>query len=216
VSPNRSRVLSHYGELRQVPLPARRQVGFSLAELVVAVLVAVILVAVSLPLFLRAYHSYQLSNAARQVADILRLARYQAIRLNKPVLCVFGPFSGDPTMTSASLVDASTGSPLQGLGATTIVLGLGGNLVASSSVPGNGVFPAQANLGSATPLSFSPSGGAIEFDARGAVLSPAGISAFYLASAEAQDAGYRAVLLLPAGSIQIWSVDASGFWSEQR
>jgi prepilin-type N-terminal cleavage/methylation domain-containing protein len=200
-----------------VPLPARRQNGFSLAELVVALLVAVILVAVSLPLFLRAYRSYQLSNAARQVADILRLSRYQAIRLNKPVICVFGPFSGDATMTSASMTDAS-GTPLTGLAAATIVLGSTGNLVASSAVPGNGTFPTQANLGSMVPTSFSPAGGSVKFDARGAVMFPPNVNAyaFYLASAAAPDAGYRAVLLLSAGSMQIWVIDASGNWEEQR
>ena len=56
----------------------KRHAGFSLTELVVALLVALILMAVGLPAFLRAYHSYQLSSAANQFADILRLSRYEA------------------------------------------------------------------------------------------------------------------------------------------
>ena len=214
MSPNGSRVALHEEELRQVPLPTRRQAGFSLTELIVALLVAVILLAVSMPLFLRAYRWYQLTNAAHQMADILRLTRYQAIRLNKQVNCVVQPYAADPTMMSASMTDAS-GNALTSLGAaTTVLLGPTGNLVASGSVPGS--LPASANLGSTVPVSFSPTGGTIQFDARGAVIAPSGVNVFYLANQGAPDAGYRAVLLMPAGSIQIWSIDSSGNWQEQR
>ena len=199
-----------------MPLPTRRQAGFSLTELIVALLVAVILLAVSMPLFLRAYRWYQLTNAAHQMADILRLTRYQAIRLNKQVNCVVQPYAADPTMMSASMTDAS-GNPLTGMGAaTTILLGSAGNLVASGSVPGSSSLPASANLGSTVPVSFPPTGGTIQFDARGAVIAPPGVNIFCLANPGAPDAGYRAVLLMPAGSIQIWSVDSSGDWEEQR
>jgi len=55
----------------------------------------------------------------------------------------------------------------------------------------------------------------ITFDARGAVTS-ANVNAFYLSSAIAPDAGYRAVLLMTAGSIQIWTADPSGYWQQVR
>jgi prepilin-type N-terminal cleavage/methylation domain-containing protein len=200
-----------------VPLPVRRQAGFSLIELIVAVLVAVILLAIALPIFLRAYRSYQLTNASRQVADILRLTRYQAIRMNKQVNCVFQPYSGDSTMMSASMTDKSGNffNASTGIGTGTIVLlGVNGNLVAAGSVPGT--LPASANLGSAVPTAFNPAGGTIQFDARGSVIWPAGVNAFYLASPAASDAGYRAVLLMPSGSMQIWSIDSSGYWQELR
>ena len=197
----------------------KRQAGFSLLEVVVALVVAIILLAVSLPVLLRAYRSYQLTNAARQVADILRLTRYEAIRLNKQVNCVFQPVAGNPAMMSASMTDSS-GNGLSGMGTATIVLGLTGNLVDASSAPVLAAFPSQANLGSTVPLNFPSTGGAIQFDPRGAVIPPTNtalaVNAFYLASPAASDAGYRAVLLMPAGSMQIWSVDASGTWQEQR
>src|SRR5277367_1426775 len=78
---------------------AKRQSGFSLTELVVALAVAMVLMAVGLPAFLRYYHSYQLTNAAIQVHDYLRLARYEAIRLNKPVALQIQPSSANPGMT---------------------------------------------------------------------------------------------------------------------
>ena len=66
-----------------------------------------------------------------------------------------------------------------------------------------------------TPATPSPTSGVITFDARGAVTSP-NVNAFYLSSAIAPEAGYRAVLLMPAGSIQIWTADASGYWQQVR
>jgi Tfp pilus assembly protein FimT len=202
-----------------VPLPAKRQAGFSLLEVVVALVVAIILLAVSLPIFLRAYRSYQLTNAARQVADILRLTRYEAIRLNKKVYCMFQPFAGNPAMMSAFMTDSS-GNGLSGMGTATIVLGPTGNLVDASTVPNVAALPAQANAVTTMPVNnFSSTGGQIQFDPRGAVIPPSlttpTVYAFYLASAD-PDAGFRAVLLMPAGSLQIWSTDASGTWQEQR
>src|SRR5450432_3387049 len=79
----------------------KRTAGFSLTELVVALAVAMVLMAASMPAFLRAYHSYQLTNAASQMADILRLTRYEAIRRNTNVSCVIKPYSADPTLTNA-------------------------------------------------------------------------------------------------------------------
>lgn len=195
-------------------MKARRVSGFSLTELVVAMAVAMILMAVSLPYFLRAYHSYQLSNAATQVADILRLTRYEAIRQNKPVVCVIQPDSSDPTMTDAFMTDTS-GKQLTGSSNRIILLGSGGNLVSAGSVPGAGALPSAAQLGGTTPASVSPSGGTVRFDARGAV-SPSGVIAFYLNSSVAPEAGYRAVLLMPAGSIQIWTGDSGGNWQQLR
>jgi prepilin-type N-terminal cleavage/methylation domain-containing protein len=195
-------------------LPGKRQAGFSLTEIVVALAVAVILLAVSLPIFLRAYHSYQLSSAARQLADILRLTRYEAIRLNKQVNCVIQPYSGDASMTSASMTDSS-GNALTGIGAATVLFGISGNLVNQGSVPAVTAMLTASNIGS-MPTQSWPAGVPVKFDARGAVVPPTNVNVFYLASSVAPDAGYRAVLLMPAGAIQIWSGDATGNWEELR
>jgi Tfp pilus assembly protein FimT len=202
----------------ELPLPARRQAGFSLTELLVALLVAIILLAVALPIFLRAYHAYQLTNAARQMADILRLTRYEAIRLNKQVNCVIQPYAGDPSMTSASMTDAN-GNALTGVGATTILLGNSGNLVDPGAVPATSALLTNSKIGS-MPTQTWPTVTAVDFDARGVVKPTVNVNTyvnvFYLASAAAPEAGYRAVLLMPAGSIQIWSGDPSGNWQQQR
>jgi Tfp pilus assembly protein FimT len=187
-----------------------------LTELVVALAVGLILMGVALPSFLHAYRSYQLSNAATQVSDILRLCRYEAIRLNKPINCVFQPFSGDPTMTQAFLTDSS-GNPLTGLSAKMVLLGTSGNLIDSGSVPGAAGLPSAAVLGATIPVSVPPAGATLTFDGRGA-LSSGNVDVFYLNSPSAPDAGYRAVLLMPAGSLQIWTGDnsSSGNWQQLR
>jgi Tfp pilus assembly protein FimT len=195
-------------------MKTRRVSGFSLTELVVAMAVAMILMAVGLPYFLRAYRSYQLSNAATQMSDILRLTRYEAIRLNKIANCVIRPDAIDPTMTDASMTDVN-GNAMTGLGSRVVVLGSGGNLVNAGSVPGASSLPAAAALGATTPTAASPSGSTVQFDARGAVTS-GNVTVVYLNAPGSPESGYRAVLLMPAGSIQIWTGDSSGNWQQMR
>jgi Tfp pilus assembly protein FimT len=194
----------------------RRNSGFSLTELAVALAVAMILMAVAMPSFLRAYHSYQLTNAATQVADILRFTRYEAIRRNKQMNCVFGPGSPDPTMTSASITD-SLGNAQTGVSAMTVLLGAYGNLVDAGTVPGAGSFATTANMGAVALATVPPGGATIQFDARGALIPPK-TTVFYLSSGTAPEAGYRAVLLTPGGSLQIWIGDTSGTgnWQQLR
>jgi Tfp pilus assembly protein FimT len=195
-------------------MKTRRVSGFSLTELVVAMAVAMILMAVGLPYFLRAYRAYQLSNAATQMSDILRLTRYEAIRLNRIANCVIRPDPADPTMTDASMTDVN-GNALTGLGSRAVVLGSGGNLVNAGSVPGASSLPAAAALGATTPTAVSPSGSTVQFDARGAVTSGK-VTVVYLNAPGSPESGYRAVLLMPAGSIQIWTGDSSGNWQQMR
>ena len=202
------------GEETDLPQPARRQAGYSLTEILVALAVAVILVAVALPMGIRAYNSYRLTNAARDVADILRLTRYAAIRLNKQVNCKIYPDSTNPALMRGFMTD-TLGTPLTGVGAKNILLGPAGTLWDVSTVPGASTLPTLANIPGVAPLNVPPGGITVQFDARGALIPPS-IDAFYLASTAAPDAGYRAVLLMPAGAIQIWSADPTGFWQQQR
>ena len=192
---------------------SRRESGFSLTELVVTLAVALILMAIGLPSFLRAYHSYLLTNSASQMADILRLSRYDAIRLNTQVECQGQTYTGDATMTAVW-----AGNGLQGTGDKMILLGSSGNLVDAGTVPQTGTLLSQAVSG-VTPATPSPPSttraSLVTFDARGAVTST-NVNVFYLNSSVAPDAGYRAVLLMPAGSIQIWTADPSGYWQRVR
>ena len=192
---------------------SRGEYGFSLTELLVALAVAFILMAIGLPAFLRALHTYQLSYSASQTADILRLARYEAIRLNRPVNCqIQQTYNGDHTLTLV-WADSNQNGQLDN-GEKMILLGPSGNLVNSGSVLGTATMISQAVSG-VTPTAPSPTSGVITFDARGALVPP-NVNVFYLSSSTAPEAGFRAVLLMPAGSIQIWTADASGYWQQVR
>lgn len=178
-------------------------------------MVAVILLAVALPMFLRVYRSYQLTHAAQQMADVLRLTRYEAIRLNKPVNCVVSSSAGPPGMTQVWADSNGNGTldPTEKM----ILLGSYGNLVDPSAVPPSSMMITGSNIGGMAVSYPSSTNSSITFDARGAVTSPANcVNVFFLASAAAPDAGYRAVMLMPAGSIQIWTGDSTGNWQEQR
>ena len=192
----------------------RPQSGFSLTELVVAMAVGLILMGMAVPYFLRAYHWYQLSHAATEVADIVRLTRYEAIRRNRPLRCVFRPDAVAPGVTDGSMTDTS-GAALTGVAALTILLGSSGNLVDAGSVTGAAALPTAANLGPTAPASVPPAGMTLQFDARGALTS-GNVTVFYLQSTAAPDAGYRAVILTPSGSMQIWAADSAGNWRQLR
>jgi prepilin-type N-terminal cleavage/methylation domain-containing protein len=196
----------------------KREGGFSLTELVVAVAVALVLMGIGMPSFLRAYHTYQLSNAATQVAGILRFTRYEGIRRNTPISCQAQPSIADPTMTTV-WADSNKNN-LPDATEQQILLGNGGNLVDPGGVPGVPALIAAAQVSSAWQ-GVPPNGTLISFDARGAAVTANGlplakVSVFCLASPAAPEAGYRAILLTPAGSIQVWSGDTSGNWWQMR
>jgi len=194
----------------------RRARGFSLTELVVAMAVALVLIGIGMPYFLRAYHAYQLTNAAQQFADILRLTRYEAIRLNKNVNCVIKP-SADAGYTIAFADSNGNGS--QDATEKMILLGTGGNLVDGGGVTGAGTLLATANVTS-LPAYPTPGNATIPFDSRGAVIVggviTTKVNVFYLGSSIGPEAGFRAVLLMPSGSIQVWTVDGAGNWGQLR
>jgi type II secretory pathway pseudopilin PulG len=195
-------------EMRRVA--GRKSKGFSLIELVLALAVAIILLAVGLPAFLRAYRFYQLNSAARQVADILRRARYEAIKLNKSVNCVVTSDGASPPNTTVWVDPNLSGSqfPTEDM----ILLGAAGNLASPPGTP----LPISSQIGTNSIATPSPSSSSVQFDARGAVSPPTTVNVFYLSSAMAPEAGYRAVVLMPAGSIQIWISDTSGNWQFQQ
>jgi Tfp pilus assembly protein FimT len=187
--------------------------GFSLLEVLMVLLIAMVLLAIGLPAFLRMYHTIQLSDAANRVGDILRLTRYEAIRQNKSIECIIqspGPNPGTTVMWVDSIPNTTLDPTEQ-----RILLGNGGNLLPAGSVPNTSGLVAKAvgTVGTTTP---SPAAGVIWFDARGAVKPPTNVNVFYLASPAAPEVGFRAVLLMPTGSLQIWSADTSGNWTVLR
>jgi Tfp pilus assembly protein FimT len=197
-------------ELRAV---RSRWAGFSLLEVLMVLLIAMILLAIGVPAFLRMLHTLQLSDGATKVADILRATRYDAIRQNKSIGCIFQPSSANPGMT-VMWVDSNKNGTQDPTEAMTLLTN-GGNLADPGGVPNTSALIAQA-VGSVGTTSWTPGGGSILFDARGAVNPPTNVNVFYLRSNLAPEVGFRAVLLMPTGSLQIWSADMGGNWTALR
>jgi Tfp pilus assembly protein FimT len=206
VSSSRGRV----HELRDV---RSRWAGISLLELLAVLGIAMVLLAIGLPAFLRMLHTVQLSDGATKVADILRAARYDAIRQNKSISCIFQPWSANAGMT-VMWVDSNRNGTQDPTEAMTLLTN-GGNLVDPGGVPNTATLIAQA-VGSLGTTPWTPGGGSIAFDARGAVNPPLKVNVFYLENFSAPEVGFRAVLLMPTGSLQIWSADTSGNWTALR
>jgi prepilin-type N-terminal cleavage/methylation domain-containing protein len=187
--------------------------GYSLTELLVVVAIALVLMGIGLPAFMRAYRAYQLTNAASELADILRFTRYEAIRLNKNVNCRIGPSMTDPTMMSA-WADSNGNNTLDAT-EKMILLGNAGNLTSQGGVPGAAALLSSASIAAGGTTIAAPAGAVVQFDARGAVVPP-NPNVFYMSSSVSPEAGYRGVVLMPAGSVQIWAGDGTGNWKLLR
>jgi Tfp pilus assembly protein FimT len=191
-----------------------RERGFSVLELLVVVAVIMIVTAISMPSFLRAIRIYQLNDAATQVASVLKFTRYEAIRLN--VSAAVGP--GGPlsarvrqvgTITNV-FTDSNYDTNVQN---TEKQIQLTGNvnLVAAGTPPNTAGLAAAVGVAALTNVPLA--NGAIAFDQRGAI-TPAAVSVLYIGNLALPNLGYRAIVLLPTGSVQIWTTDSSGNWQQ--
>ena len=84
------------------------------------------------------------------------------------------------------------------------------NLVAAGNVPGTGALAAGVGT-NVVLVPVSPTNGTYTFDQRGAV-NPASVYVSYVTNSALPALGYRAIVLLPSGSIQIWTGDTAGNW----
>jgi hypothetical protein len=84
------------------------------------------------------------------------------------------------------------------------------NLVPAGTPPGG----LAAAVGVATLTNVPLANGGIAFDNRGAI-TPVSVSVLYVGNLALPNLGYRAVVLLPSGSVQIWTTtDATGNWRQ--
>jgi len=184
--------------------------GFTLIELVAVLSVLFVMFAVAVPSFLQSYRTYQLDNAAAQVAGILKSTRTEAIRLNTQVNCLI-QVQGAPAETHI-WADPDQDGIEQGTEPQTL---LSGNvtLVQAAGVPNTGGLAAA--VGVQTLTATSPVNGVDTFDDRGAA-NPAALGEYvlYVGNVAIPAMGYRAVVLMPSGSIQVWSADAAGNWHQ--
>jgi len=179
--------------------------GFSIVELVVSLCIMLILTAIAVPSLMRSLRAYQLNDAAGRVSDMLKFTRFEAVRQNKKVSFLLAPngsgwivWAGPSTDTAPSPMEKQV--PIAGF-ASLVTAGVPSGLTVAGSGPLN-----TLSGSSCTPACFA-------FDARGAV-SPLQAYVLYIGSINDPDPGYRAVILLPSGSTQIWSAPSAGPWQQ--
>jgi prepilin-type N-terminal cleavage/methylation domain-containing protein len=192
----------------------RRSRGLTMIELMIVLAVILITSAISMPSFIQAYQRYQVNDAATRMANVIKFTRYEAIRLNTPVNYVIGV---TPAGTTIAWTDSNGNGATAGMAganaadATERQVAFSPNvtLFAAGNVPNTAGLILAAGVGPLIPLSNTNA--AVQFDQRGAVNPPpAGALVSYVGSIRLPNAGYRAVILLPSGSMQVWQASMNG------
>src|SRR6266850_6694568 len=182
-----------------------RSRGFSMVELAVSLSVALILTAVAIPSLMSSFRTYQLNDAAARLSDQLKFTRFEAVRRNTPVSFLMR-LSGSDWIVGTDSNNNGTFEPTE----KQLLIACFVTLLPSGAPPSSTSITATLG-GSGTLTTKSGAVGSVAFDARGAV-SPLGADVWYLGSAANPEFGYRAVVLLPSGAVQIWTAPAGGTW----
>jgi Tfp pilus assembly protein FimT len=181
--------------------------GYSIVELLVSLTLIMIFSAFAVPSLTRTYRAYQMDDIASQVAGQLKFTRYEAIRRNNPIRCFNNPQNGILTMFTDQIAAGGVGNGVLDPTERRILFPANspGTLVAAGAVPSSGTLAAVVGAGALT--SVNPNNDVLTFDGRGAKTT-AGVSVYWVGNAVY---GWRAVTVLPSGSVQVWSF-ATGAW----
>ncbi|MGB8474667.1 MAG: GspH/FimT family protein [Candidatus Acidiferrum sp.] len=185
------------------------QNGFSLVELVLSLAVLLVISTLAIPVVVRSLQSYQLNSAASQLAGMLKYAKFDAIRQNTKVSCIIKSLPGGKWLV---WVD-SNGNGIADNKEPQMIIGGTFTLLASAPSPTpitNSLGPGYVSS-SYTWTVLSGSNASITYDQRGVIDSYL-VSVLYLGSASGPNIGYRAVLTLPSGAVQVWTSSAAGDW----
>jgi Tfp pilus assembly protein FimT len=182
--------------------------GFSTVEVVLSLTVILVLAAIASPVVVKALRTYQLSDKATRLAGLIKLTRFEAIRTNTKVKAGFQQVGGQWTVWKDSIANgAIDGNEVREV--------FGGSADLLAAAPNPAAIAATIGGGGTLNLSVvSGTTGFITFDARGACDFPGApvVYVFYLGSATDAQAGYRAVLVMPSGTTQVWTSSAAGDW----
>jgi Tfp pilus assembly protein FimT len=179
---------------------AGRAQGLSVLELVVSAAIILIISGMAITPISKTLKTYQLNDAASQLAGIIKFTRFEAIRRNTPINCVN---SQAGAYTPASIWSDDNGDGVEGPTEKQILLGPAATLVPAGVVPNTTALATAANIPALTAI--SPSSDAVKFDQRGAVVaSPPAVYVYFVGNTSASG-GFRAVIVLPSGSVQVWT-----------
>jgi len=185
--------------------------GFSLIELVVAMVVGLILAAIAIPSIVTTYSQYRLGVQATLIADQLDLLRMNAIRRNTTIV-----------LNSTTLAPCSTGAN------TVLYIDVNKNNACNSGDP-QVMLPRDmqiANAGGATPAGMPgstsmgtayattlplPSTG-FSFTSNGTISGATGPYFIVIGYTNSTKYGYRAITVTPMGEIRVWTASSGGSW----
>jgi type II secretory pathway pseudopilin PulG len=180
-----------------------------MVELAVSMAVLMVLTAIAIPSLMHSFRTYQLNDAAARLSDMLKFTRFEAVRKNKAVPFQLAQFGNDWiawTDPDNDGVPDPVEKQVRISGFVTLLPAGGGPPVPTAITNA---------VGALTPTPANP--GPLQFDARGAVrvnnTLTSNVYVFYVGgTANPDEFGYRAVILLPSGATQIWTAPAGGPW----
>ena len=188
----------------------KQQYGYSIVELLISLAIISIFSALAAPRLIGTYRSYQMDDAASQVAAQIKFTRYEAIRRNNVTLCLNSAQAAQGGLLTMYTRDIKAPNDNVQTNERQIVFAANAlaTLAAAAAVPNSGSLAAVVKAGALTTV--APANGSITFDGRGAKTAPAGGSVYWVGNAVY---GWRAVTVLPSGSVQVWST-ATGTWRQ--
>lgn len=182
------------------------QRGFSLIELMVVLLIAMLLMAIAIPNFMTTYRANRLNSAMIDMANLVQRTRYEAVRTNSSLACrvILGtPLTFFIDLDGDTALDANE---------PTVIL----PPEFQFGVPGT---PGPASMGytatNTPPLRITFDGrGALDFTgtAPGMGIAPAVLIATLGNINNPQD-GFRALAITPSGKATVWRASFGGSWS---
>jgi prepilin-type N-terminal cleavage/methylation domain-containing protein len=187
--------------------------GFSLLEMMIAVTIIFILVAVTVPTLMTQVYSVRIRYSAIDLSGLLQGARMEAVRKNT-FYSVQG-VAGSPMLEQ--VVDKN-GVRVSSLQRATMGSSVNVTVGAGSGAPNESAFIAGLN--------YAVAGGATlpSYNARGLPCVPTGLSCsanagqgfvfFVSGTGSAAGARWAAVAVTPSGRTDVWTYDGSG-WVRQ-
>jgi len=176
--------------------------GYSLIEMMVTLAVGLILVSVALPTMIGAIQSYRLNSTSQQIANLIDLTRYTAIRRNAVMSMQMTVSNG----STIFYVDTNGNGSLDPTEPMVI-------LPSDMQLANNPLAPGPTSTGLAPTQNFTSQ---INFDYRGTVNFPPGTptAAYFLTVAFTNQAQYgsRAITVTPMGQTKAWKTVGSSAW----
>lgn len=186
----------------------RNSRGFTLVEIAIAIVIGLVIMAVSIPTTLRAIKTYRLGSAAINVANLLTRARSEAIKANSSIASC-----GQPVGTQWRVWINVNKNPNCGFDPSEPFVFLPADMTFLGQ---NQVPPPDSMQYGGNPRVAA---GAVCFDSRGTVdfacTLPVGAPAVilvYLGYANDPSYGYRAIAITPSGKTKIWRASQGGTW----